>query len=169
MTSRARATVVLRPMTDDELAAYVPWAIDNLAAEVARARGVTAAQARALAQSRVDAVLPGGRPRPGEAFPLAIVDGAGPTARRHGTILAGLDRSLGPVRLYLYDLVIDAPARRRGLGRAAMVALEAFAAARGVHTIALNVFGHNAVAEALYRSLGYVAEHTAMAKRLGAP
>ena len=51
-------------------------------------------------------------------------------------------------------------------GRGAMLAAEAIGQREGWSEIALNVFGPNARARALYESLGYAVVNTNMAKRL---
>ena len=155
--------VTLRSMTDDELDAYLRWAEANLTVEMARARGATTDATAPAARRQLDAVLPGGRPRPDRTFALTVVDGG----RGVGSILCGRQDDLGQGRIYLYDIVIDEAERGRGLGRAAMIALEGLAASLGAGAIALNVFGHNRPARALYESLGYEIQHLGMAKPLG--
>lgn len=48
--------------------------------------------------------------------------------------------------------------RRRGVGRALMLGIEAWARAHGVHKLTLGVFATNAPARSLYAALGYVEE-----------
>jgi ribosomal protein S18 acetylase RimI-like enzyme len=57
--------------------------------------------------------------------------------------------------LWIYGVEVDEPYRGRGFGRDAMVFVEAEARARGLSRVELNVFGGNAAARGLYRSLGY--------------
>lgn len=49
---------------------------------------------------------------------------------------------------------------RKGLGRAMMQELDAFAAAQGLHRLELTVMAHNTAARSLYREMGYVEEGT---------
>jgi ribosomal protein S18 acetylase RimI-like enzyme len=59
------------------------------------------------------------------------------------------------------ELVVSAPARRQGHGRALMEAAQAWAREGGAQRISLGVFAANAGAIALYESLGYrVVTHT---------
>jgi ribosomal protein S18 acetylase RimI-like enzyme len=60
-----------------------------------------------------------------------------------------------PRAFFVYDVVIDAAARGRGLGRAAMDAAARWCRDRGADVLGLNVFGQNQVARRLYDSLGY--------------
>ena len=66
----------------------------------------------------------------------------------------------------MYDITIDEAERGRGFGRAAMLALEEELRDLGHESVALNVWGGNAVARGLYRSLGYVEESVHMRKQL---
>ena len=56
--------------------------------------------------------------------------------------------------------------RRQGHGRAALVQVEKLAEAMGLTGVALNVFGSNSAAQALYRSLGYSVTSLSMHKPL---
>ena len=56
---------------------------------------------------------------------------------------------------YVEDLVVDAEARRRGVGRALMAAAEAWIVSQGGSECRLNVYSFNAAALALYEELGY--------------
>ena len=68
--------------------------------------------------------------------------------------------------LFVYELFVEEEHRGRGLGRQAMLLAEEEARRRGRAKVALNVFGGNAVARGLYRSLGYQETHVGMQKRL---
>jgi len=61
----------------------------------------------------------------------------------------------GHRRAFVYDVWISKAFRGRGLGRAALQALESEVHGWGLDRIELNVFGHNERARGLYRSLGY--------------
>ncbi|HEV2110738.1 MAG TPA: ribosomal protein S18-alanine N-acetyltransferase [Gammaproteobacteria bacterium] len=56
---------------------------------------------------------------------------------------------------HLQSLAVDPEARRRGLGRALIVAAEEAALARGARHMQLELREDNGAAEALYESLGY--------------
>lgn len=53
-------------------------------------------------------------------------------------------------------MLLDAPFRRRGFGRALIEATHAWARERGIRELFLTVFPHNEAARALYRACGYV-------------
>jgi ribosomal protein S18 acetylase RimI-like enzyme len=67
---------------------------------------------------------------------------------------------------YLYDIQIDEDARGHGHGWAAMLVFEREAAERGLHHLSLNVFGGNAPARGLYRSLGWAEAAITMTKHV---
>jgi ribosomal protein S18 acetylase RimI-like enzyme len=67
---------------------------------------------------------------------------------------------------WVYDVQVDEPFRRRGHGRALMLAAEEVLRSRGVGVLGLNVFGHNPGARQLYESLGYEIKSLSMAKDL---
>ena len=68
--------------------------------------------------------------------------------------------------MFVYDITVEAEHQGHGYGRAAMQLAEDEARSRGIGRIELNVFGGNAVARGLYRSLGYVETSAQMAKDL---
>jgi ribosomal protein S18 acetylase RimI-like enzyme len=67
-------------------------------------------------------------------------------------------------RALVDGLGVAARSRRRGVGRALMAAAEAQGRAWGVATVALDVQGFNADAEAFYRALGYEVASRRMCK-----
>lgn len=85
---------------------------------------------------------------------------------RVGIVWLGPSLNGDETERYLYNIEIDAPHRRRGLGRAAMRAAEAWTRADGATQLALNVFGFNDVARSLYDSLGYEVAATSMRRTL---
>jgi len=71
-----------------------------------------------------------------------------------------LAREAHPASEHVADLglMVAAPYRRRGVGRALMDAAEAWAREVGVRKLELHVFPHNTAAIALYEGLGYERE-----------
>jgi ribosomal protein S18 acetylase RimI-like enzyme len=67
---------------------------------------------------------------------------------------------------FIYDIWVDEAFRGRGYGRAAMELAEGEGRRHGLHAIALNVFGDNAIARALYLGLGYRETSVQMRKEL---
>ncbi len=60
----------------------------------------------------------------------------------------------------------DEEFRRRGYGRQALLTLEAKVKDLGIDKIALHVFAHNRVAQALYESAGFEMTGIYMTKKL---
>jgi ribosomal protein S18 acetylase RimI-like enzyme len=64
--------------------------------------------------------------------------------------------SVAAARIFvLYDLFVDAQARRSGIGRALMLAAQAFGREAGAVRLDLSTARTNARAQALYESLGW--------------
>jgi len=72
----------------------------------------------------------------------------------------------GTERAHVADLAVTEDSRRLGVGRALMYAAEAWARARGLAVLSLDVWSTNERARAFYGSLGYSAESLCLFKRL---
>ena len=68
--------------------------------------------------------------------------------------------------VYIFDIKVRPEARGRGIGRAALDALESWARSAGYRRIGLQVFGSNAVARRLYTRAGYIETNVLMEKHL---
>jgi ribosomal protein S18 acetylase RimI-like enzyme len=75
------------------------------------------------------------------------------------------DRDPAPAA-YVNDLVVRAPHRRRGLGRALMRAAEVYARGCGARWLGLGVLARNRGARALYDELGFALYHLQLRKPL---
>ena len=67
---------------------------------------------------------------------------------------------------FVFQLFVYPQYRRQGHGRAALTRVEHMATDLGLAGVALNVFGSNLGAQALYRSLGYAVTSLSMHKEL---
>ena len=154
-------TVALRPIRDDELPAWLEHHRRWYAADLAAHGGLDEAAAAAKAARDVAALRPGGRPAEGSVLLFVGEDG-----EPAGSVwFAERD---GPEGRHAFLYAIEIGERRRGrrLGREAMRLFEAEARARGFRSAVLNVFGGNAVARGLYRSLGWEESSAHMRKAL---
>lgn len=145
-------------MTADE---FEPWKtvfLRDWAEDLARADDLAPADAAMRAEQDLDAQLPDGAGTK-DHFLFVLLDGA----LRVGTLWYSVD---GEGQAFLDDVTIEPSERRKGHGRQALALLEADARARGCERIALNVYGHNPGAQALYEAAGYVTKRREMAKRL---
>ena len=149
--------VTLRPLREDEYAAWDEAHRAEYERGLVEFAGLARDAARAKVERDIQAALPDGLAT-AETWIWAVeADG-----RRVGTVFLGIRGG----DAWLYDITIDPDERRKGFGRAAMVALEAELRSLGHATVALNVWGGNAIARDLYTSLGYVEESVHMRRRL---
>lgn len=121
----------------------------------------SAGMAREAAEQKaadIDSVLPAGFATEGVRFYAIEND----HRRTVGSVFLGIRQG----NAWLYDIVVNEEERGRGLGRAAMLALEKEIRSLGFASVGLNVWGGNEVARSLYRSLGYVERSVGMAKTL---
>jgi ribosomal protein S18 acetylase RimI-like enzyme len=148
--------VKFRRLRDDELPAFRERHRAEYRRQLVEWAGLSEALAETKAAEDTES-LPAG------AEVLALeADG-----REIGTIMIARREYYGEPRLFLYDLWVDPGERGHGHGRAAMQELEAEARRRGLPAVEFNVWGGNAVARSLYRSLGYEERAVFMSKELG--
>ena len=83
-----------------------------------------------------------------------------------GALWIALQRHPAGIGAYIFNVEVLPAHRRQGHARRAFAALEPVAAALGATTIGLHVHAHNAVARALYESLGYGVTGVNMQKSL---
>jgi ribosomal protein S18 acetylase RimI-like enzyme len=154
-------TVRLRPLTDEEYDAYRERSVPLYADELMRARGMSAESALVKSAATFATTLAEAS-SPDRTWLLRVLTADGQSA---GWLWLGPHphRADG---VFVYDIVIDVSHQGRGLGRATMLAAEDLAREAGLRHIALNVFGWNTRAEALYRSLGYTTGSTQLSKPL---
>jgi len=156
--------IELRPMTEAEWNPIQRRTVSEYAQEHVRSGRWSQAEALDKALKEVAELLPNGIHTEGHGI-YAVVDSA--TGQRVGHLWYQEKEKAGRACIFLYDLHIDAPFRRRGFARAALHALEELA--RRKHEagrIELHVFGHNIPARRLYASIGYEETHVMMAKEL---
>ncbi len=152
----------LRRMTDDERTAWLAR-VRSAYVEDRVAAGETQDVAGAVAAEQFGRFFPDGRPAPGHD--VFVVELAGAPV---GSVWTGPDpgRPEDGRLAWLYDIEITPSERGRGLGRAALAALERHCAETGATELGLNVFGQNTVARALYTSAGYRDVAVTMTKAL---
>jgi GNAT superfamily N-acetyltransferase len=154
-------SVTTRTVTEAEYAAYRARSVPLYAEELVRARGAEPAAALADSEKTFPATLAEVLAEERTWLLRVLDDQATPV----GWLWLGPDPHR-PTGVFVYDVEVDEPHRGRGLGRAAMLAVEQIARDAGLTSVGLNVFGWNSRAEALYRSLGYGVDSTQMSKPL---
>jgi len=150
-------TVRLEPMTQDQYDAYRATAEDDYAAEIHRSGTMGEEEARAKSAEDFAELLPDGLDTKGLLLYTAY-DGAEPV----GMLWLALTETPAGTTAFVYDVSVREDLRRRGYGRAIMLAGEAECRTLGVVSIGLNVFGPNVAARRLYEDLGYQVTSTQM-------
>jgi ribosomal protein S18 acetylase RimI-like enzyme len=161
MVSAVSAALSLRPMTDDEFAAWWDLTIAQHAQLVSNATGRPLETELDDARQLLPKVLPAGQATEGMDF-FVLEDGS---AIDVGWLWLGRSPN-DPDAGFVWDIIIDEPFRGRGFGRAAMLAAERHFVGQGKTRVGLQVSGGNDVARTLYESLGYSTIMTEMSKRL---
>jgi ribosomal protein S18 acetylase RimI-like enzyme len=149
-------------MSNDEFERWLPRMRDDYAQGMAEEGGVPAEAARAKAAEEMERLFPDGMPSPAQSVFMVEADG-NPVGELW---VAERDDRLHSGALWIFHVRIDVQYRGRGYGRTAMLLAESEARQRGLDRVALNVFGGNAVARNLYRSLGYEEQAVIMGKKL---
>ena len=153
-------------MSEAEFAAYRRRLAEEYAADMVDHGGMTPEAARRKAEADDRRLLPEGLATPGHAVVVLVREDDGVEV---GRMWIGEQDVDGRPGLFLHNIAIEPTFQGRGLGREAMLLLEAEARRREVEQIGLNVFSGNARARALYRSLGYRESAVQMSKDLTGP
>jgi GNAT superfamily N-acetyltransferase len=155
-------SVQLRPMRDEEFAAWLPLMRDSYAQAMVDDAGFLPDAAASQAEAQIEQLFPDGL-RSAEQLVFVVEADGEPVGELW--LAERPDMSQRPC-LFVYDVHIGDAHQGRGYGRAAMLLAEDEARRRGLDRVALNVFGRNEVARGLYRSLGYDELAVAMSKTL---
>lgn len=137
--------VVLRSMTAAELDAFLSVETVNYAAARERS-GEPPDVAAETARQQMAQLIPAGLDSPGQRFWIGEADG-----NRVGCLWVDVSKP----RAFVYDIMVDEGQRRRGYGSQLMTAGARWCRDHGSTSLALNVFGYNTGARALYEQLGY--------------
>ena len=160
-------TVRFVPLEDPAYSAWAAVSVREYADEHVRTGEWPREGALARAEGEFRVLLPQGPATP-DQFLCTVQDAS--TGAAVGTVW--FQAGTGPLpgeapRAFVYDLRVDPAQRGKGYGEATMRAVEVEVRKRGFRTLGLHVFGHNAVARALYEKLGYVPTNLLMKKDLG--
>lgn len=152
----------LRPLREDEYDTWRRIVTDGYADEIETLGDTPHKGAAEKAEADMSKILPEGLKTPGNWI-FALEAGEA----RAGRLWLAERTMDGRQVMFVYDVEVEEAHRGAGYGRAAMLLAENEARARGIGRIELNVFGGNAAARGLYRSLGYVERAISMGKDLG--
>ena len=152
-----------RPMTSVEFDSLRERLVREYAAEHVAAGNWDPEVAEARAAEETDRLLPQGVDTPGVRILMAET----PDGDAVGFLWLALERQPGMGGgAWIYDIEIFPEHRGRGFGRALLAAADSEAAAHGVDSVGLNVFGSNMIARTLYESAGYRISAMQLQKRL---
>lgn len=155
--------VKLVPMAEEEFGPYLRAAIRDFAKQ--RMISGEWGEWEAVALSEVDhaRLLPDGLKTPDQYLYTARDAESG---EPRATIWLMLRPKAGRTEGFIYDIEVREQFRGQGYGRATMLAGIEKARELGADIVGLHVFGHNAPARALYRSLGFVETNISMSLEL---
>ena len=152
----------LRHPSAEEYASWSATALDAYIDDIVASGSMNREAAEETGRRGDAELLPEGLDTPGQLIFRVEVD-----AQPVGWLWLALQNPRAEAGVgFIYDIQIDEALRGRGYGRAVMRLAEEEARRNGLHALALNVFGQNAIARALYSSLGYRETSVQMRKDL---
>ncbi len=155
--------VRLVPMTEDEFESFRQHSLESFVAGKTAAGYFDEGSARAIGEQTFSGLLPQGLATPGQHLVAVEAQDSG---ERVGLLWFGVaDQGAGPLA-YVFDGLIFEPHRRKGYASAALAALEAAAEKAGARQIALQLFGSNEAARALFAERGFAVTDVMLAKGL---
>ena len=154
-------SVRLEPMTREQYDAYRVTAEDAYAESICLSGSMPETEARTKAVEDFARILPEGFDTPGHRLWTAY-DGE----LEVGILWLKLSETSEGTTAFGYDFQVREPLRRKGYGRAFILAAEQECRALGVMSIGLNVFGHNLAAQSLYEQMGFTVTSIQMIRRL---
>lgn len=155
--------VRLEKMAAEDFDTYIEKLTANYAKDNVRSGRWTREEALEKSVSQINSLLPEGIETQNHVFFSIVDEGTGDAV---GYIWLHVAPGEGPKKAFIYDLIIFEKFRKRGYGRAALVALEEYAKEKGIASISLHVFAHNAAALSLYRKMGYEVTSMNMKKNI---
>ena len=149
--------MTLRPLAEDEFAAWSERAAASFADGIGPSRGLDPATALDTARRETAKLLPDGRDTGNHLIWMAC---------HQGEPVGSLWISTQKKTPFIFGIEVDEDQRGKGYGRSIMLAGEEECRRRGFEHLELNVFGNNSTAIGLYDSLGYVVTSQQMRKAL---
>ena len=153
--------IKLRPMLTQEYAGYLAYFLPDYALEITANYDLSPRDALAQAKQEIATDLPDGVETKGQVL-LSILD------LDEGLVgYLWYKPDLKAKSAFIYDFHILPPFQGKGLGKAALKALEALLLEQGITQIGLRVAADNARAQGLYRSAGFRTTGVNMIRRIG--
>lgn len=151
------------PLTVEQAASYLPHSQQGFADDLVRAGALDPERALRKAVADYSSLDEDGTTY---VAGYAQVDGTEEWVGVIGWALTGLDADHDERTLYVYDLEVFEPFRRRGFGERLLAYAAERAEQAGADAVRLTVWAGNDDAKALYRRLGFVDENARMRLRL---
>lgn len=146
----AAPEVTVLPMTPERFTSFAAASEAAFADDLVASGRYSPEDAAVESHRQMVQELPDGIASAGQELFVAEVDGV-----EVGVLWLGMRTRGGRPHAFVLDIEVGAEHRRRGYGRAMMLAAEREAVRLGAESIGLHVFGFNAAAIRLYESLGY--------------
>jgi ribosomal protein S18 acetylase RimI-like enzyme len=153
-------------MTEGEFFAFATEAVPAYAADKVASGQWSKDEALELSRKSFDELLPLGLATP-DNYLFTIRDSTEQAGV--GMLWIAVQDRGGKRIAYVYDISVKPQHQREGYATRALLALEDKVRSLGLSGIALHVFGHNAVAHALYVKLGYQPTNISMFKAIEKP
>jgi ribosomal protein S18 acetylase RimI-like enzyme len=156
----------LRPMTTEELPAYIARLEVEYAVELHESAGISLQAAKEESRQSTIESFPEGRVGPNEQ--VWVAEDA--TGSRVGVLwMAHREPGTPKEHAWIYDIEVDEARRGEGWGRKLLDLAEEQTRALGLTSLRLNVFGQNTIARELYRTQGFAESRVTMVKDVGTP
>jgi RimJ/RimL family protein N-acetyltransferase len=155
--------VHLTPLPEERFPVFKTYLAEHYARDKVEAGAWSPEEAPGRARADLDGLLPDGT---GTEDHFLYEIRAEPASEVVGTVWFAVQRGGAGRAIWIYDIEIFAPFRRRGYAASTLEAAERKAAELGADRVELHVFGHNAAARALYEGAGYSPTSIVMSKRL---
>jgi ribosomal protein S18 acetylase RimI-like enzyme len=153
--------VRLEPMTEEQYAAYLPFAQQDYARNIAQSGAMSEADATEQAAAAFARLHSERLAGPGQLL-FTAYDGE----TEVGMVGLRLREKWDGPHAFAFDFRVVPERRRQGHGRAIMVAAEQVCRDRGVVSVELSVFGFNKGAQSLYEQMGFDVKALRMTKHL---
>ena len=141
----------LRPMTESEYAVWKAETIPAYAADKVASGQWSKDESLDLSRKEYEELLPDGLNTKGN-YLFSIVDSE---AMQVGILWFAIKTKFAAKIAYVFDVSVRPDRQREGHACRAFIALEEEVKRLGLSGIALQVFGHNTSAQALYAKLGF--------------
>jgi ribosomal protein S18 acetylase RimI-like enzyme len=151
--------VKLIPMEQKDFEIFLERGIREYAEDHVRNGNWTAEESLERSRKEFEQLLPDGV-NSKDQFLFSIID------ETHGNKIGMLWVQIKGQKAFIYDFIVDETFRGKGYGKQALVALDEKLISMNVESVGLHVFGHNLVAQELYKKSGYEITNINMRKVL---